>query len=146
MIKRMIPMVLGIFCVGVLFSSCQRNISDPISNSSTRPEISFIIADDTTAPVFNDWRPPISLDKPFHAGMNVPVKFIVLDWYGNPMTTGVETYVKIGDSVSENAVLCGAGIGQWMADIILPEAGTYYVTLHGNVTNIRPLLITVIDN
>jgi hypothetical protein len=82
---------------------------------------------------FNGWRPPVNITKSFKSGSTVPVKFLVVDAFGNPVTSGVNVIVNIGNS-SAPAILDDASTGQYKAEIKLSGTGTQSVSLEGNIT------------
>ncbi|MGD0339676.1 MAG: hypothetical protein ABSB78_12915 [Bacteroidota bacterium] len=152
MIKGISLFMLLILCMGGFLTGCQDKIDNPILSSNSNlnsnpvnlPRVNLVMGG--SALFFGGWRPPISLDKPFTPGMQVPVKFIVVDSGGNPVTSGVDAVIIIGDATSDQAVLDDAATGQWTANITLPAVGTYDVILIGNVMNVTPLSITVAES
>jgi hypothetical protein len=143
----MIMMLVVACVVGILvLTGCQRITDNPVANTNSNsinvPRINLVVGG-TTQLVFSGWRPPISLGKPFNPGMQVPVKFIVLDQTGNPAKSGVDATIVIGDITSDPAVIDDSTTGQWVANITLPGVGTYDVVLIGNVMNVAPLTITI---
>ncbi len=83
---------------------------------------------------FSGWRQPVvNTSKSFKSGSMLPVKFIVTDANGKPVTSGLNVLVTVG-SVSANAVLDDASTGQWKAEIKLAGSGSQTVSLSGNIT------------
>lgn len=79
------------------------------------------------------WRPPVSLArKEFKSGSTLPVKFIVVNTEGNPVTSAAEIIVTVG-SVSAPASIDNASTGQWKAEIPLEGKGEQTVSLSGSI-------------
>jgi hypothetical protein len=79
------------------------------------------------------WRPPVSLaGKVFKSGSTLPVKFIVVDAKGMPVTSGLNIMVTVG-SASAAAALDDGKSGQWNAEIRLVGTGTQSVSLSGDI-------------
>jgi hypothetical protein len=79
------------------------------------------------------WRPPVSLaGKVFKSGSTLPVKFIVVDAKGMPVTSGLKIMVTVG-SASAAAALDDGNSGQWKAEIRLVGTGTQSVSLSGDI-------------
>jgi hypothetical protein len=94
---------------------------------------------------FAGWRPPVSLAGPadgWKSGSTMPVKFLVVDAAGNPVTEGVNAYVSIGDSYEVPAEFDEVP-GQWKAEIKLVGEGYQDVIIDGNVNGVDYLCILV---
>lgn len=130
--------------------SLRRSFTSPGIKWSRATEV-WVVVDYT--PVINfyfaGWRPPVQLPPPavgpvgWKSGSTMPVKFLVVDGDGNPVTEGVVATVKIGDSGGVLAMLDDAEIGQWKAEVRLVGSGLQAVTITGNVTGVTPLSIDV---
>jgi hypothetical protein len=106
--------------------------------------------------IFAGWRPPVQLPPPavgpeaFNWHQTVPVKFLVVDGAGNPVTEGVEVVVQIGSSAAVAAVWDPEYPdypNQWKAEVRLNEedagAGPVPVTITGNVTDVEELYVII---
>lgn len=94
--------------------------------------------------IFAGWRPPItSSGQQFKSGRTLPVKFLVVDEDGNPVTSGLNVAVTVGGSSPVTAVLDDATIGQWKAEVKLVGSGSQAVIITGNILNVTPLSIQV---
>ncbi len=93
---------------------------------------------------FDGWSAPLDTPRDrYRSGSTLPVKFIVVDADGVPVTEGVEVDVQVGESDWVTAELADPNTGMWQADVTLEGSGTQEVILDGNVQDVPLMEIEV---